>query len=82
MKMKRLKSILMVLMLCVAMSSKAQIFICDEDLEGYQRITDEEYQLVAPINALDTDQFTPIGNGWLLIGLGSVYLLKKRKKEN
>ena len=61
---------------------KAQIFIADDEFEGMMRKSDPDYILVAPMQGLTTDQFTPIGNGVLLLaGLGGAYLLTKRKKR-
>ena len=61
---------------------KAQIFIADDEFEGILRHGESEYVLVVPNQASDADQYTPVGNGMLLlVGLGGAYLLKKRKKK-
>jgi hypothetical protein len=61
---------------------KAQVFIADDEFEGMMRRSDPDFVLVAPMQGMTTDQFTPIGNGVLLLaGLGGAYLLRKCKKK-
>ena len=79
--MKKIMVLLTVFVLAVG-PLKAQIFIADDEFEGMMRKSDPDYILVAPMQGLTTDQFTPIGNGVLLLaGLGGAYLLTKRKKR-
>ena len=78
------RRILMVLtaLLLMTATSHAQVFIADDEFEGMLRKGESEYVLVAPIQALDSDQYLPIGDGlWVLTCLGASYLLKKRKKK-
>ena len=61
---------------------KAQVFIADDEFEGMMRLSESDFVLVVPQQASDADQFTPIGNGVLLLaGLGGAYLLRKRNKK-
>ena len=79
--MKKTMVLLTVLIMTVA-PLKAQVFIADDEFEGMMRLAESEYVLVVPNQASDADQFTPIGDGVLLLaGLGGAYLLRKRKKK-
>lgn len=76
---------LMVFMLGILNANKtyAQVFITDEDYNGYRTETTEFPLNFDPEHDTTLD-YTPIGNGiWLLGCLGGAYLLgKRRKKEN
>ena len=79
--MKKIVVLLTVLFMAVV-PMKAQVFIADDEFEGMMRKNDPDFALVSPIQGLSTDQFTPIGNGLLLLaGLGGAYLLRKRNKK-
>lgn len=79
--MKKTVVLLTVLFMAVV-PLKAQVFIADDEFEGMMRLAESEYVLVVPQQASDADQYTPIGNGVLLLaGLGGAYLLRKRKKK-
>ena len=74
--------IVLTALLLMAGSLQAQIFIADDEFEGILRHGESEYVLVVPNQGTDADQFTPIGNGLLVLaGLGATYLLWKRKKS-
>ena len=83
--MKKMRKKIVVLLTVLFMTvgpMKAQVFIADDEFEGMMRKSDPDFVLVSPIQGLSTDQFTPIGNGLLLLaGLGGAYLLKKRNKK-
>ena len=69
-------------LLLMAGSSRAQIFITDDEFEGILRHGESEYVLVVPTQGSDADQFLPVGEGWLVLAcLGASYLLAKRKKQ-
>ena len=79
---KRRVLVLLTTLLLLAGSSKAQVFIADDEFEGMMRRADPDYVLVVPLQGTDADQYTPIGSGALLLaGLGGAYLLTKRKKK-
>ena len=79
--MKRKFLVVLTALLLMAGSSQAQIFIADDEFEGILRHGESEYVLVAPVQGTDADQFTPVGNGLLVLaGLGATYLLGKRRK--
>ena len=88
-KMNNMKNLvlmfLMLFTLMVPVSSKAQIYIMDEDEEVNSlrtNTTDVWFSGGVPVQGGDDDQYTPITDGLLLlVGLGGAYLLKKRKKE-
>lgn len=76
------KTLIVLVMLLMAVSSQAQVFIANDEFEGNIRLGDEEYVLVVPNVGYTTDQYLPVGNGVLLLaGMGTAYLLTKRKKE-
>lgn len=84
MRKNNLKSVLftVVLFLMTAFAAKAQVFIADDEFEGNMRLGDGEWVLVAPAQGLDSDEFLPLDGGWLLLtGMGTAYMLSKRKKE-
>ena len=79
--MKRKFLVVLTALLLMAGSSQAQIFIADDEFEGILRHGESEYVLVVPNQGTDADQFTPIGNGLLVLaGLGAAYLMSRRKK--
>lgn len=75
--------LLTALLLLAASPMNAQILILDEEFEGGSRIGYEDYGLVVPYQGGDADQqYSPLGNGVLALGLlGGAYLLAKRKKK-
>ncbi len=85
MEMKKIMKKIMVLLTVFVLTvgpMQAQVLIVDDEFEGKMRRNDPDFGLVAPMQGLTTDQFTPIGNGVLLLaGLGGAYLLKKRNKK-
>ena len=81
-KMMKKTLVLLTVLFMAVVPMKAQVFIADDEFEGMMRLQESEYVLVVPQLGTDADQFTPIGNGLLLLaGLGGAYLLKKRKKR-
>lgn len=79
-RMKRIMLVILTMLLLVSGPLKAQVFIADDEFEGVLRRGESEFVLVAPIQGTDADQYTPIGNGlFFMIGLGTAYLLAKRK---
>ena len=54
-------------LLLMAGSSRAQIFITDDEFEGILRHGESEYVLVVPTQGSDADQFLPVGDGWLVL---------------
>ena len=70
------------LLLFISAPMQAQVFIMDDDQGGNIRVGESEFVVPAPYQGTDLDEYVPMGNGlFLLAGLGSIYLLKKRKKE-
>ena len=61
----------------------SQVFLTQEDMENSLRAqAPEEFVIPVPYEGGDADQYLPLGDGLLLlVGLGSCYLLKKRRKE-
>lgn len=81
-KMMKKTVVLLTVFFMAVVPLKAQVFIADDEFEGMMRLAESEYVLVVPQQASDADQYTPIGNGVLLLaGLGGAYLLRKRKKR-
>lgn len=61
---------------------QAQVFIMDEDQGGNIRVEEMDFVIPVPYQAGDLDEYIPIGEGlFFLSGLGTIYLLRKRKKE-
>jgi len=83
MKMYRRVLALLTTLLLFAGSSKAQVFIADDEFEGTMRLKEEEFVLFVPNQGHEADQsFSPVGSGMLLLTcLGGAYLLTKRKKK-
>lgn len=81
-KMMKKTVVLLTVLFMAVVPLKAQVFIADDEFEGMMRLAESEYVLVVPQQASDADQYTPIGDGVLLLaGLGGAYLLRKRKKK-
>ena len=70
------------LLLFITTPIQAQVFIMDEDQGGNIRVEEMDFVIPVPYQAGDLDEYIPIGEGlFLLSGLGTIYLLRKRKKE-
>ena len=84
-KMKKMNKkfvVLLTILLMIVGSSTAQVFIADDEFEGVLRNGESEYVLFAPVQGHDAHQFTPIGDGLLLLtGIAGAYLLSKRRKQ-
>lgn len=74
------------LMMGAATDSQAQVFIMED--EHSMRPTDPEEVLGWPVNpqngyGTSNDEYTPVGDGLLLLAaLGGAYLMKKKKEYN
>lgn len=83
---KHIIAILMAVIMMAPCAMNAQIYISldvEDDYENPRLATDSWSGLVVPLNGTDNDQYVPLGEGmWLLVGLGSFYLIRKRKKED
>ena len=82
--MNRIAMIMMVMMLLASNPLHAQVFILDEEFEGQDRVDYEyvDWGLITPYQGGDLDQYLPLGDGVLALGLlGGAYLLAKRKKK-
>ena len=68
----------------LAGTAKAQIFIEDYDQVSAPRAPAQDITIFVGTQGGSADQYyTPLGSGTLLLfGLGGVYLLKKRKRED
>lgn len=80
--MKKKRNILLaaMLLLAMAMPSRAQIFIMDEDMNF--RPSDDPAVLANPQFASGTDYYLPLGDGLMLLtALGGAYLLNKKRKK-
>lgn len=73
--------LLLTVILSTATMAHAQIFILEDDFDN-DRVNESEWNLVAPMEGLDADQYVPLNGIWMLTGIGAAYLLAKRKKEN
>ena len=82
-KMSKRIVILFTALLLATAPMNAQILIMDEEFEGMDRTGYQDFGLVVPYQGSDADQqYTPLGNGVLALGLlGGAYLLAKRKKK-
>ena len=82
-KMNKRIVILFTALLLAAAPINAQILIMDEEFEGMDRTGYQDFGLVVPYQGGDGDQqYSPLGNGILALGLlGGAYLLAKRKKK-
>lgn len=80
--MKRIAMTMMVMMLFASKPLNAQVFILDEEFEGQERVEYDDWGLIVPYQGGDLDQYLPLGDGVLALGLlGGAYLLAKRKKK-
>ena len=81
---KRLLTIVAALTMAIT-PTMAQVFIGDDEWsENRIQRSDEEFGVMVPAENVDYDQwkYVPVGEGLaLLTGLGFVYLLGKRKKN-
>ena len=74
--------VILTLLLIATGSLYAQVFIMDDEVEGNIRVGASSFELPAPYQGGDLDQYLPLGDGVLLLtALGGAYLLKKRKKS-
>ena len=74
--------VILTLLLLATGSLYAQVFIMDDEVEGNIRVGASSFELPAPYQGGDLDQYLPLGDGVLLLtALGGAYLLKKRKKS-
>ena len=80
------KSIIIIatLLFMLAGMAKAQVFIMpDEDFTNGRTPSVGGGLPAVPIQDVTTDQYAPLGGGWLLLtGLGAAYLMRKRKKDD
>ena len=75
---------LTVLLMAASLKSEAQILIVDDQefLNSNRNGTSAENLPIIPQLGLTTDQYAPLGGGWLVLGcLGGAYLLGKRRKK-
>ena len=80
--MNRIAMIMMAVMLMASKPVQAQIYILNEEFEGHERVEYDEWGLIAPYQGGDLEQYLPLGDGVLALGLlGGAYLLAKRKKK-
>ena len=84
---KTFKGIVMVAMTLLVLLSgtaKAQIFLQDFDqTTDNPRVEADDYGFFIGPQGFDGDQYLPLGDGVLLLmGLGGVYLLNRRKRED
>ena len=81
---KRLLTIVAALTMAIT-PTMAQVFIGDDEWSDNRiQRSDEEFGVMVPAENVDYDQwkYVPVGEGLaLLTGLGFVYLLGKRKKN-
>ena len=83
--MKIVTIVCVILLSLMTQTAHAQIFLMDFDQGGNPRdpVEVEGLWFVAPMDGQEVDQFTPVGNGVLLLaGLGGAYLLMKKKKKD
>jgi hypothetical protein len=75
---------LMAFLMAASLKSEAQILIVDEQefLNNQRSGTSAENLPIIPQLGLTTDQYAPLGGGWLVLGcLGGAYLLGKKKSR-
>jgi hypothetical protein len=83
---KRIITILSLTVILMAASpkSEAQILIVDDQEflnSDRNRVTDGNLPIL-PNLGLTTDQYAPLGGGWMVLGcLGGAYLMGKRNKK-
>ena len=66
------------LLLLVVGTVKAQIFLSEFDQGDNPRAESDDYGFIIGPQGGDSDQYVPLGEGWLLVGLGGAYCLLKR----
>ena len=76
------RALALVLMMAMAMTAKAQVFMMDGD-ENYREPEDPQVFINLPQGyGLCVDWYTPVGDGIaVLAALGGAYLLGKRRKK-
>jgi len=82
--MKNHNKIIVILAMSLMMvgSLQAQVFIQDDEFEGTLRTGYEDFELLTPVEGMEADQFTPLGDSVaVLVGLGGAYLIAKRKEK-
>lgn len=80
----RIAMMITVVLMLASAPLNAQIYIMDEEFEGHDRIgyTDVDWGTFVPVQGQDADQYLPLGDGVLALGLlGGAYLLSKRRKR-
>ena len=78
---KRILTIVAALAMAIT-PAMAQVFMDDEDYNNDRAWTNGDLGVMVPQQNLNVDQYVPVGEGLaLLTGLGFVYLLGKRKKD-
>ena len=81
------KYIILAATLLLMSAAHAQVFIMTEEeyLNSERAINNPSTPLI-PYQGGDYDQtlsYTPLGSGWLVLaGLGTAYLMRKRRKDN
>lgn len=81
------KSIVLTAMMALAllltpMKGRSQVFLDEEDDDSPRIAVSEVTFLIVPLQGIDSDQTTPLGDGLLLLGgMGAAYLFAKRKKK-
>ena len=79
---KRILTIVAALAMAIT-PAMAQVFMDDEDYNNDRAWTNGDLGVMVPQQNLNVDQYVPVGEGLaLLTGLGFVYLLGKRKKDD
>ena len=68
----------------MAVPAMAQVFLDDETTTNNRtEISDGEFGVMVPSQNVNYDQFTPVGEGLLVLaGFAGAYLIGKRKKED
>lgn len=75
--------VMVTLLVLLAGTAQAQIFLQDFDQTESPRAEADDYGLFIGFQGGDGDQYLPLGDGLLvLMGLGGAYLLKNRKRED
>ena len=80
---KKLIAIVAVLLMTVG-TAFSQVILTDEDFNHNRANADPEFGVMVPMQNVNMDQWkqAPLGTGVLLLaGLGTAYLLRKRKEE-
>jgi len=82
--MKRIAMMIMVVLMMASAPINAQVYIMDDEFEGQERnaYEDVDWGVFVPLQGHEMDQYLPLGDGMLALGLlGGAYLLSKRKKR-